>query len=109
MIRGERVEVLTRKKVGTDKLNNAIYEWVSEPVENVLVAPGSAQGVSEDNRPDGTTVTYTLYFPKAFTGRLENERVTVRGNMCEVIGHPDLIAQSPTPWNMVVEVEAVHG
>ena len=65
----------------------------------------------ESNRPDGVTVAYTLYFPKAFTGCLDGAQVVVRGETFSVIGaprrYPEVI--TPTQWNLKAEVERTDG
>lgn len=111
MLVGETVTVTQKTVVGHDEFNNAIYSEKKTDVGDVLVAPGTDSDVIESTRPDGTEVNYTLYFPKTFTGKLENELVKVRGEWLDVVGCPDRFDDSvcPTRWNMVVRVGVVHG
>ena len=111
MLTGETVVVAKRTETGRDEFNNPTFSDEETAVDNVLVAPGEAADVIESVRPEGVEVNYTLYFPKTFTGDLECEKVKVRGEWLDVIGHPDRYADEvcPTDWNMVVMAGAVHG
>lgn len=108
---GETVTITQRSEVGRDGFNNPIFEDTETDVENVLVAPATGDDVIESVRPEGSEVKYTLYFPKTFVGKLENERVKVRGDWLDVIGCPDCfdLNNCPTDWNMVVKVGVFHG
>lgn len=118
MIRGETVKVLTHV-IGYDEHMEEVDEWVSEVVENVIVAPGSTSSVEESTRPYGTRAVFTLGFPKTFSKRLRGCRVVVRcpegGNEGEhtysVIGdpQPNTLENCPTEWWYTAEVEAVNG
>lgn len=118
MIRGETVKVLTHV-IGYDEHMEEVDEWVSEVVENVIVAPGSTSSVEESTRPYGTRAVFTLGFPKTFSKRLRGCRVVVRcpegGNegehMYSVIGdpQPNTLENCPTEWWYTAEVEAVNG
>ena len=69
MLRGETVRVVPRERDGTDGFG--MPKWVDGgpiEVEDVLVAPGPAADASEDVRPDGVRIIYTLLFPKAYGG-----------------------------------------
>lgn len=111
MLTGETVVVTNRTETGRDEFNNPVFTDVEEPVDNVLVAPGAAADVVDTVRPEGAEVNYTLYFPKTFTAKLECEKVQVRGEWLDVIGHPDRYSDDvcPTDWNMVVTVGVIHG
>ena len=111
-MKGEAVIVERRVKTGVDGLNNPIYEVASMvEVANVLVCPGSTSDVIGSMRPDGAEVTYTLHFPKTFSGSLRGCRISVRGEWFSVIGDPQPYTTENTPglYNRPVEVEAVYG
>lgn len=110
MIRGETVTVLRPTRAGKDALGMPVEgEPVETAVGNVLVKPGTAAVPGGDNRPDGVTVAYTLYFPDTYTGELDGCDVVVRGRKCRVVGHPDRYDPHPTAWNMECEVQRVEG
>lgn len=115
---GETVAVLTRIETGKDSMGEPIYEWSSTNVENVLVKPGVGESLSDDLRPDGIRVKYTLAFPKTFTGSLRSARValTERGMSADdydsalvVVGDPGITKPCPTQWNRLVEVGVAYG
>lgn len=110
-MKGETVIVERRAEAGTDDLNNPTYETTSSEVSNVLVCPGSTSDVIGSIRPDGAEVTYTLHFPKTFSGSLRGCRISVRGEWFSVIGDPKPYAleSCPTEWCMPVEVGVVNG
>lgn len=109
---GETVVIHRRTQSGTNGHGQPVYTWSTEGVENVLVAPGSAADVTENARPDGTTIAWTLYFPKTFTGPLRGAKVSVRGEApAAVVGDPKpyRLEATPTEWNMTVELERTDG
>jgi hypothetical protein len=113
MIQGETVYVETAGDITDhDSLNAPIYEKADLiEVSNVLVLPGQRTDLVAGNRPDAARVKYTLHFPKTWTGQLENCWIHVRGERLRVIGAPAFYTpkNTPTDWNMPVEVEIVHG
>lgn len=105
----ETVKVRHHEKVGEDAFGAPITEPRDEDVPNVLVAPGARADLGED-RPEGTEINYTLYFPETYTGSLEGAEVQVRGQWLRIIGHPDAFrSDCPTSWNMVAEAGSTHG
>lgn len=112
MIRGEKVTVVTRERIGTLPGNTPQYGDVETVVDNVLVAPGTGDDVVGSIRPDGVKVAWTLHFPKTYTGSLRGARVKVRGGDARpVIGDPApyTLANTPTRWWMPVQLEDVEG
>ncbi len=110
-MKGEVVTVESRIRVGVDDLNSPVYEAHCSDVGNVLVVPGASSDVEGSIRPDGVKVSYTLHFPKTFSGSLRGCRVKVRGEWFSVIGDPKpyTIENCPTEWCMPVEVGVVNG
>lgn len=113
MIKGEQVTVYRRAKTGEDPGGNPVYEDVAEVVENVLTAPGPRDDVANAaRRPEGVMVSWSLHFPKTFTGSLAGARVSVRGQEpARVIGDPGSYMDALTPgmWNRPVELERADG
>ena len=97
-----------------DRYNNKVVDEYNDiTVNNVLIVPGATTDL-EASRPEGVRVAFTLHFPKTFTGSLEYALVTLPepyGGTYRVIGNPRpyMEANTPTPWNMPVEVEEIHG
>ena len=113
MISGVGVTVMRPAVVGYDRLGNPVKETASEHVADVLVVPGATKDL-EASRPDGALVAYTLHFPKGYEGSLEGCSVELPAHWAgvyRVIGAPApyMDANTPTRWNMTVEVGAAHG
>lgn len=113
MIKGVSVTVHSPSSTETDRFGNPIVTFADETVNDVLVSPGATQDL-EASRPDGVKVAYTLHFPKTFTGALEGCEITLPdpwAGRYRVVGAPGryIDANTPTRWNMPVEVEAAHG
>lgn len=107
---GETVIIENRVEVGKDDFNCPIYKPEEQEVHDVLVAPRTGDDKFESTRSDSVEVKYTLYFPKAFTGLVDNLRINVRGEWLNVIGAPRRFENNcPTRWNMVVEVGFIYG
>lgn len=111
-MQGETVVVRRRTQNGVNTHNQPTYTWQDEPVENVLVAPGAAADVAENARPNGTTIAWSLYFPATYSGALRGAQVSVRGEPpAKVVGDPKPFpaGETPTEWNMTVELERTDG
>ena len=97
-----------------DRFGNPVYgNPVTETIADVLVSPGATSDL-EAARPEGVIVDYTLHFPRGYSGNLEGCIVTLPApwsQTCRVIGNPKpyIAANTPTRWNLPVEVEVCHG
>ena len=85
-------------------------------VDDVLVHVGDASEETDDSRPSGAVIAYTLYFPMTYVGTLSNgDTVTVREHACRVIGFADherpdhVFGAWSGRHDMVVRVERVAG
>lgn len=105
----ETVIVKRRSQNGVNQIGEPVWEYESQNVAGVLVAPATTSDVHDNHRFDGVRVTYTLYFPDTFTSKLRGAMVTVRGVDYQVVGDPDRFRDTPTRWNMVVTVGRVDG
>lgn len=114
MIRGVTVTVKRPTEGEPDRFNNPTKGAdVIEVVDDVLVSPGGTADI-EAARPEGVTVDYTLHFPKGYGSSLEGCSVVLPAPWsctCRVIGDPRpyIDANTPTRWNLPVEVEVAHG
>ena len=113
MIKGVTVTVNAPSSTTTDRFGNPVITYTASTVDNVLVAPGTTSDL-DASRPAGVQVAYSLHFPKSFTGSLEGCEITLPdpwAGRYRVIGAPGryIDANTPTRWNMPVEVEAAHG
>lgn len=110
----ETVTVIHNVDTGKfDADGNPVYDNAHENVDGVLVAPGALADVPGDLRERGVYVKYSLYFPKSWTGKIDDVvSVIVRGSdPIKVVGHPDRYANDlcPTKWNLVIQVGGSNG
>lgn len=117
-MKGETVTVHRREEIGKDALDEPIYEWIHEDVNNVLVRPvnDASSDLADVERPDGIRIRYCLAFPKTYKGKpLAHCKISLtdRGmsedDALSVVGSPDYLKLCPTAWNMLVYVGRVDG
>lgn len=106
-MKGITVTLYEATQTGANAFNEAIVEETPVEVENVLVAPASAQEVLDSMNLYGRKASYTLGIPKGDGHDWENRRVDFFGQHWRVFGIPtegieDLI---PLGWNKKVTVE----
>lgn len=107
MIHGIPITLYAVEQTGTDDFGAPIYKETAVTVNNVLVAPASANEILEATNLYGKKAVYTLGIPKGDTNSWENRRVSFFGQDFRVFGIPiqgidDLI---PLGWNKKVTVE----
>lgn len=101
---------VVRPTVTRDDLGEiAEGEPVREDV-HCVVCPGATSDM-DATRPEGVTVSYTLHFPKTYTGDLRGCSVEVRGERYDVVGDPQRTtgAATPGPFDMAAEVTRADG
>lgn len=112
LLRGETVRVRVQDaEPSFDEFGDEVYATSEWDVENVLVAPGPRADLPGSERPEGVRVVYNLHFGRDFDESLRGADVRVRGRWFRVIGDPQHYSpeNTPGPWTMPVEVEAVEG
>ena len=107
MIKGIPVTLYTVEQTGTDDFGAPVYTETPVTVDNVLVAPASANEILETTNLYGKKAVYTLGIPKGDAHDWENRKVSFFGQDFRVFGIPvqgidDLI---PLDWNKKVTVE----
>lgn len=107
---GQTITVRRPAHEGFDDMGEQIVRFVDEEVADVLVAAGATLDSRESNRPHGTSVEFTLAFPKTYSKSLRGCRVVIEGEEFEVIGDPRAHpAHCPTRWNRKAEVTRLDG
>lgn len=107
MIKGIQVILYDKKEIGTDEFNRPIYEEFPITVDNVLVAPTSADDVISTLNLTGKKAIYTLAIPKG-DGRIWTDRkVKFFGEVWRTFGIPleGIEENIPLDWNKKVMVE----
>ncbi len=109
MIQGIPVVLTIKTKTGEDPFGAPIYETTTETVENVLVAPTSAEEFVDTLNLTGRRAVYTLGIPKGDAHQWEDTVVEIWGLPFHTIGPvtqgiEDMI---PLGWNAKVKVERI--
>lgn len=105
-IHGVTVTLNERTETGRDAANEPIYTTTSVAVNDVIIAPISANDLIDSERLHGVTELYQLGIPKGDTHVWEGNTVTFWGRVWQVLGKPvegieDMI---PLRWNRKVTV-----
>lgn len=95
----------------TDPFGSPVYSERSEAIENVLVAPSSAQEILDSTELYGKKAVYTLGIPKGDTHDWEDQYVEFFGARWHVFGIPlkGIDSLIPLSWNTKVMVERYDG
>lgn len=105
-LKGITVTLINKRKIGKDAFNRPIEEDVEIPVENVLVAPASADDMSTSLNLTGRKAVYTLAIPKGDANNWDNAEVRFFGERWQVLGIPleGIEHLIPLDWNKKVTV-----
>lgn len=109
MIRGIPVLLTVKVKTGEDAFGLPVYETREETVENVLVAPASAEEIQDALTLTGRKAVYTLGIPKGDAHVWEDTTVEFFGEVFHSIGPvtEGIEAMIPLSWNRKVKVEKI--
>lgn len=108
MIHGIQIILYEVEQTDTDDFGAPVYQETPVIVDNVLVAPASANEILDSVNLYGKKAVYSLGIPKGDTHAWEDRKVSFFGQDFRVFGKPvqgidDLI---PLAWNKKVMVEA---
>lgn len=106
-IHGITITLVSKQVVGKDPFGNEIKDDVEIKVDNVIVAPATADDITNQLNLTGRKAEYTLGIPKGDMNDWENKEVIFFGQRWRTFGIPlegieDLI---PLEWNKKVMVE----
>lgn len=107
MITGRTITLFKKEQVSIDEFNRPVYQMVSVPVENVLIAPESNPEVLSRLNLTGKKEVYVLAIPKGDENDWLDTQVEFFGKRWRTVGEPlegmeELI---PLRWNKKVRVE----
>ena len=109
-IKGISVVLHTRTYASDDAAGNPVYTEKDSTVDNVLVAPTTADDIVENSRLEGTKELYTLGIPKGDTNVWLENTVTFFGKDFHCYAEQEGIeANIPLLWNKKVFVERYDG
>ena len=107
MLKGIPVTLISKSLTGTDPFGRPEYTDVEKTVDNVLVAPVSADDAINQLNLTGRKAVYVLGIPKSNTDTWENQEVRFFNQRWRAFGIPlDGIEELiPLSWNKKVMVE----
>lgn len=107
MIKGIPVTILERVQTGVDGFHAPTYAETPVTVENVLVAPTTAEDVVTEQQLYGKHSVYTLYIPKGDSHTWTDRRISFFGEDFRSFGPVQEYIEDnvPGPWNRKVMVE----
>lgn len=107
LIKGMKVILYEKKRIGEDEFGAPIYEETPVPVENVIVTPTDAAAIVEDMQLYGKRAVYTLCIPKGDNHIWEDAVVEFFGKKWQVFGPSKEYMEEmiPLKWNKQVKVE----
>lgn len=110
MFRGITVALTVRTQTGEDPFHAPIWEKATQDVENVLVAPATAEEILDTLNLYGKRAVYNLYIPKGDGHDWEDTEVKFFGKTFRTIGPVTEYVQGLVPgaWNRRVQVEAIE-
>lgn len=106
-MRGVTITLWEAYQAGTNEIGEAIMVETPVEVDNVLIAPSSAEEILDAVNLYGRKAVYTLGIPKGDAHDWENRKVTFFGEDWRVFGIPleGLEHLIPLSWNKKVMVE----
>lgn len=104
---GITIQLYVKTQVGFDGFNNPIYEESIKDVENVLIAPVSAEDIVNEANLSGKKVVYELAIPKGNADDWTEAKVSFFGQTWKTVGVPTegLEHLIPLSWNKKIKVE----
>lgn len=107
LLKGITVRLYEKTQTGTDDFNRPVYEETAVDVENVLVAPQTAQGVTDATNLSGKQSVYTLAIPKGDTHTWEDATVEFFDHQWHTTGPctEGIESMVPLGWHKKVTVE----
>ncbi|MFM1580726.1 hypothetical protein ABGF48_00730 [Helcococcus bovis] len=107
LIQGIIVTLINRVKIGENPLREPIYEEKEIEVQNVLVAPATADDLVNVGDLEGRKTIYTIAIPKGDTNIWENQKVKFLNKTWKVITEAEegIESMMPLAWNKKYKVE----
>lgn len=107
MIHGMTINLLTKRQISTDAFNQPVYAYTIEEVDDVLVAPTTAQERTDELNLSGRMIEFTLGIPKGDTHNWEDQIVEFFGHKFRTFSIPEQGIESNIPlrWHKKVKCE----
>lgn len=106
-LKGITVLLYEKIQTGVDGFNRPVYKEIPVEIENVLVAPASADDVTDKTNLNGKKETYILAIPKGDMHEWTDRTVEFFGKKWRTYGpvQEGIEALIPLRWNRKVMVE----
>lgn len=106
-IRGMPVILYQKSETGRDSFNRPVYSETAEVVDNVLVAPATADDITTSTELCGKKAVYTLGIPKGDTHKWEDAKIEFFGEVWQSFGFSleGIEAMIPLSWNKKIMVK----
>lgn len=107
LIKGIPIILYEKEQTGVDGFNRPVYAEKPVEIKNVLVAPASAEDVTDQTNLTGKKAVYTLAIPKGDTHEWEDRTVEFFGQKWKTSGpiQEGIETLLPLEWNKKVTVE----
>ena len=107
MIKGIPVTLYEKTVIGKDEFDRPLHQEIPVTIENVLVAPASADDIVSQLNLTGKKAVYTLAIPKGDKHNWLDRRVQFFGETWQTFGFPvkGIEENIPLDWNEKVMVE----
>ena len=108
-MRGISVTLYDKVEIGRDSMNTPVYKDEPIVVENVLIAPATADEILDTLNLTGKRAEYVLGIPKGDAHVWEDRKVHFFGKDWHTISFPTegLEHLIPLSWNKKVKVERI--
>lgn len=111
MFTGEPVTIRRKITIGTDDFGAELVDYQGETIDNVIIAPATSSDLSDDLRPNGVKIMYTVHIPREYTESLKDTEFLIGGQWLRSVGDPqpyrDYVFKMP--WNRGVSVGVTNG
>lgn len=107
ILKGITVIVYQKRAKGRDAFGHALYKYVPEEVDDVLVAPVASNDISVNTNTAISKTQYNLAIPKGDDHDWNNTKVEFFGKTWKTVGEPveGIEENIPLRWNKKVVVE----
>lgn len=111
MIRGTKVTLYQKTRIGIDPFHKPIYTEKAVTVPNILVYPATAEDIVHELSLSGKHLEYYLCVPKGDDHAWEDRRVTFLDETWQIFGLPEewIPDNVPGKWNRRYKCERYKG
>lgn len=111
MITGEPVTIRRKVATGYDFFGAETADYTIEIIDNVIIAPATSTDLTDDLRPNGVRILYTVHIPRDYRKSLRDTEFYINGQWLMSAGDPQAYKDYAfdLPWNRGVSVGVTNG